>query len=182
MTTKVGPLVRFINNFSSAGRRVNKMVNTAELKTGEMFYQRRMPNGAIALLKNGAGKALTEDTLIIFKRDGKECIKKAFSLNDMLRGIQRRFSVERNDYSAFGQNIYTRQLQKTFNLSSGRLEEIASRTVSPDDGVKIKVISKKVRQSVFPSTAVGKNLHPAVFNKEVLPNGDMLYTESYLRP
>lgn len=182
MTTKVGPFVRFINNFSSAGRKVNKMVSTAELKPGEEFYQRRMPKGSIALLKNGVRKALSEDTLFIFKRDGSECIKKAFSLNDIISGIQRRFSVERNDYSAFGQNLYTRQLQKTFNLTSGRLEEIALRTVSLDDGVKIKVISKKVRQSVFPSTAVGSNLHPAVFKKDVLPNGDTLFTESYLKP
>lgn len=182
MTTKVGPVIRFINSFSAAGRKVNKMVKTTELKQGEEFYQRRMPKGAIALLRNGGVKALSEDTLIIFKRDGNECVKHSFSLVDILNKIPRRFSVERNDYNALGQNLYTRQIQKTFNLSTGALEEKALRTVSPEDGVHINVLSKNVRQSAFPSTAIGKNLRPAMFDKEVLPNGDILYNESYLKP
>lgn len=182
MTTRVSPVIRFINNFSTAGRKVNKVVQSTELKPGEVFYQRRLSKGAIALQKEGAKKALTENTFIIFKRDGQECVKHSFSLKDMLSGIHRWFSADRSDYSTYGQNIYTRQLQKTFNTYSGKLEEKALRTVSPDDGVLINVLSKNVRKSVFPSTAIGKNLHPAVYEKTILPNGDINYIEKYLKP
>lgn len=182
MTTKVGPVIRFINNFSTAGRKVNKVVQTTELKPGEVFYQRRLPKGSIALQKEGAKKALIENTFFLFKRDGKECVKKTFNLKDLMSGIHRWFSVERNDYNAFGQNIYTRQLQKTFDIYNGKLEEKALRTVSPDEGVLINVLSKNERKSVFPSTVIGKNLHPAVFEKTNMPNGDINYIEKYLKP
>lgn len=182
MTTKVGPLVRLINKFSYAGRKVNKVVQSTELKPGEMFYQRRLPNGSIALQKDGAKKALTENTFFIFNRDGEQCIKHSFSLKDLVSGIHRWFSSDRNDYSAYGQNIYTRQLQKTFNTYSGKLEEKAMRIVSPEDGVLINVLSKNERKSVFPSTAIGRNLRPAIYKKELLQNGDAFYTEKYFKP
>lgn len=182
MTTKVGPFIRFINRFSTAGRKVNRTVKSTELKQGEEFYQRRLPNGSIALLKNGAKKSLIENTLFLFKRNGQEYVKHSFNLKDMLGKIHMWISAERNDYSTLGQNIYTKQLQKTFNTNSGKLEEKATRIVSSEDGVHINVLSKKQRKSVFPTTAIGKNLHPAVYKKTILPNEDIVYTEKYLKP
>ena len=90
--------------------------------------------------------------------------------------------VNRTDYGKFGEFIASRRLQKAFNTFSGKLEEKAERIQNWKDGIIIKVLSKKNRETTFPSTKIGGKLHPAIYTKKVLQNGDVEFTEKYLYP
>lgn len=182
MTTKVNKITKFINYFTSSGRSANELYKNISLKKGEELYQRHFANGSLGVLKTSIKDGLKEDRFYMLNPDGSHSEKHSMVLRTLKPHLLKRFMVNRTDYGKFGEFIASRRLQKAFNTFSGKLEEKAERIQNWKDGIIIKVLSKKNRETTFPSTKIGGKLHPAIYTKKVLQNGDVVFTEKYLYP
>lgn len=174
MVVKVNRFVKFLNSLSQTGRYANKQIAQMERAGGNPVYQNRYFGNSLALLQ----KNLNKDCFCYVRNDGDKIIKEIENKN--LFGFKL-FSSNKvySDYSDM--KIRFTEKETVYNLHTNKIEEEANKSYSIDGPSVLIVRSAAERQSQFPSTKLGGSIHPAAAKKQIMSNGDTVYTESYPR-
>ena len=171
MIQKISRFTMFKNCFTNAGLSANKEIRKMLSKSdiGDI-YQKKLPNGKIALLQEQNLENHKKSTTLIIDKFGvqNEIIRNKKSLNDF--EIK---SVSKKDFKAFS-NL---EKQIVYNLKTGKIEEKATRHSGLGCGVTLSVISRANRESKFPATDIAGSIHSTIYKKIKYLNGDTSYIE-----
>ena len=175
LINKVNNFTIFLNNFTPIGRAANKEIqNLRSVGRHNPVYQKRLGCDTIMLQHDQCWKNVHKSTTVTLGSNGSKNVtirEKTHLENgfDLLAIIKKRFGELKTQF----------EKQVLYNQKNGKIEEYATKYISLDGPSILLVKSSAGRKSVFPSTRLGGSIHPAVAKKEILENGDVLYTEAY---
>lgn len=164
-TQKVNFLTRCINYLTENGRQAN--LEIAEMQGA--IYQKRLRHGNIALLNEHK----TGDTFMLIRKEGsivKDTKKTENGPKKLLSSVKTFY----DNYSCI-----VKKVKKEIFFFEGRAEEIARKTTNLDGSSELKVVSAGDRKTQFHQTRLAGSLHPAMSEKTIMQNGDVVYIERY---
>lgn len=167
-TQKINFFTICTNYLTKTGRQAN--IEIADMQGA--VYQKRLPNGHIALLnEHKAG-----DTFMLIKKDGSVGIKESTKKEN---GTNKLITIAKTFYEKSSQKIKEVKKEVLYSLPENRIEEIARKTSNIDGSSELKVISAADRKTPFHQTRLAGSLHPAMAEKTITQNGDRVYIERY---
>ena len=175
MSNKVNNFTIFLNYFTPVGRFANQEIkNLRSVCSQPPVYQKRLCCDTIVLQHDECWKNVHKSTTVMLDSKGAKNITTREKIHfkdgfDLLTIIKKGFCGEKTKF----------EKQVLYNTENGKIEEKATKYISLDGPSNLTVKSSAARKSVFPSTRLGGSIHPAVAEKEILENGDVVYTEAY---
>lgn len=175
--SKVNKIITIKNYLTPSGRNANKEIKNMRAIKNTEIHQRNLPCDTIALKQDNKTNNIEESTLVLLNSTNTQITKRTQNTY-----IANKYKL----FSSIKEYIFGGELKKPFNkkeilynLSNGKIEEKAEKIITSDGATMLVVRSAANRKTEFPSTKLGRSLHPAMLKKEVLENGDTLYIESY---
>ena len=189
MTVKVNRIRSFFNNFSQQGRKANEIINSLRLEEKRLaigfsknndIYQRFNNDGSVAILKENENSS----SLYLARKNSKTSVKHIMNAfyDNQGKSYNKFMSIKADleDFSNGSGHALTQKIKEVIhNPRTKKIEEIAQYKRSIDGASELTVKSIAGRETQFHKTSLAGRLHPAVAEKTVTENGDIVYLESY---
>ncbi|CCY63216.1 unknown [Clostridium sp. CAG:967] len=189
MTVKVNRIRSFFNNFSQQGRKANEIINSLRLEEKRLaigfsknndIYQRFNNDGSVAILKENENSS----SLYLARKNSKTSVKHIMNAfyDNQGKSYNKFMSIKADleDFFNGSGHALTQKIKEVIhNPRTKKIEEIAQYKRSIDGASELTVKSIAGRETQFHKTSLAGRLHPAVAEKTVTENGDIVYLESY---
>lgn len=189
MTVKVNRIRSFFNNFSQQGRKANEIINSLRLEEKRLaigfsknndIYQRFNNDGSVAILKENENSS----SLYLARKNSKTSVKYIMNAfyDNQGKSYNKFMSIKADleDFFNGSGHALTQKIKEVIhNPRTKKIEEIAQYKRSIDGASELTVKSIAGRETQFHKTSLAGRLHPAVAEKTVTENGDIVYLESY---